>query len=448
MADDLSRDLGLWSALAIGVGTMVGAGIFVLPGAATAGAGPAATAAFVLGGAIALFTALTASELSTAFPEAGGVFVYIDEALGPLAGTVAGLGSWLGMAFAAAFYSIGFGEYVAVFLAVPDLWVVSGEQISALVLGGVMVAVNYSGADLTGKVQDFTVGTLLGLLALFALAGLVTGDFSNLRPFAPAETGGYSAIFPATALIFVSYIGFAKIATAAEELENPGRNLPLSIIGSVVITTVVYGVVMVTVLMLLPWQAVAGNSTAVADAGGVLFGTAGFVVLTVGGLLATASSTNAAVLAASRINLATARQTVMSDWLSATNEDGSSPTRAVVLTGALILFFTAVGGIELLAKAGSVLHLVLYGLLNVALVVFRTADLPDDRYDPAFRVPLYPYVPAVGMVLSFGLIAFMAPVEIVLSIVFIVVAVAWYFVYTRTRSRDEGDIGVLHEYLL
>lgn len=430
---------------------MVGAGIFVLPGAATAKAGPAATAAFVLGGVIALFTALSASELSTAMPEAGGTYVYIDKALGPMVGTIAGLGSWLGMAFAAAFYSIGFGEYIAVFFAVPNIGVgpliISGEQLSALVLAGGVIGVNYTGADITGKVENIIVGTLLGLLAIFVLFGLMEGDPSHLRPFTPVETGGYSAILPATALIFVSYIGFAKIATVAGELEDPGRNLPLSIVGSIVITTLIYAIVMVALLFLIPWTEIAGNDTAVADAGRLLLGPIGFSVMTVGGLLATASSTNAAVLAASRINLASARDKIVSDWLSATNEEGDSPTRAVILTGAFILVFVAIGGIETLAKAGSVLHLILYGLLNIALIVFREANLSSDDYDPAFTVPLYPYVPIIGIVLSFGLILFMATIEIILSVVFIVVSTGWYFLYTRQRIHED-ETGVLQKYIL
>lgn len=154
------------------------------------------------------------------------------------------------------------------------------------------------------------------------------------------------------------------------------------------------------------------------------------------------------MLAASRINLATARDTVTSDWLSATSEDGDSPTRAVLFTGSLILVFIAVGGIESLAKAGSVLHLILYGLLNVALLVFRTADLPEEEYDPDFTAPLYPYIPIVGMVLSFGLIAFMSPLHIALAMAFVVISVGWYYVYTRKRSKAEGEVGVLREHLL
>ncbi len=123
MSDDteLAKDLGPLAALTIGVGTMVGAGIFVLPGPAVAQAGPLAVGAFALGGIIALFTALSASELGTAMPRSGGAYYYINHALGPLFGSIAGWGNWMGLAFASAFYMTGFGEYITTFLPVPSV---------------------------------------------------------------------------------------------------------------------------------------------------------------------------------------------------------------------------------------------------------------------------------------------------------------------------------------
>ena len=100
--NELAKDLGLLEALTIGVGTMIGAGIFVLPGPATAVAGPAVAVAFVVGGIISIFTAMSASELGTAMPKAGGSYYYVNHALGPLFGSVAGLGNWMGLAFASA----------------------------------------------------------------------------------------------------------------------------------------------------------------------------------------------------------------------------------------------------------------------------------------------------------------------------------------------------------
>lgn len=133
---DLSRELGLLSALTIGVGVMICAGIFVLPAPAAEMAGPAAAAAFVLAGGIGAFTALSISELSTAMPRAGGAYYYVNDALGPLFGSVAGWGNWFGLAAAVAFYLIGFGSYAAMLVPIPALEIgaygLSAPQVAAL----------------------------------------------------------------------------------------------------------------------------------------------------------------------------------------------------------------------------------------------------------------------------------------------------------------------------
>lgn len=142
-----------------------------------------------------------------------------------------------------------------------------------------------------------------------------------------------------------------------------------------------------------------------------------------------------------------ARDQIVSDWVSVQSESRESPSRGEVLTGAFILAFIVVGDIESLAKAGSVLLLILYGLLNISLVVFRKANLPEDEYNPDFTVPLYPIVPIVGVILSFGLIGFMGPIEIALSIAFIVVFIVWYYIYTRQRLHED-ETGILQKYVL
>ncbi|MFW6265805.1 MAG: APC family permease, partial [Halanaeroarchaeum sp.] len=162
---ELAKDLGPLAALTIGVGTMIGAGIFVLPGPAVARVGPLVAVAFVLGGAIALLTALSASELGTAMPKAGGAYYYINHALGPLFGSIAGWANWMGLAFASAFYMYGFGQYVGEFLTVPgiEFWLLSLQpaKVIALVGAGFFVAVNYVGAKETGRLQNIIVVTLV-----------------------------------------------------------------------------------------------------------------------------------------------------------------------------------------------------------------------------------------------------------------------------------------------
>ena len=449
--EELAKDLGPLAALTIGVGTMIGAGIFVLPGEAAAAAGPAVALSFVIGGAIALLTAMSASELGTAMPKAGGSYYYVNYALGPLFGSIAGWGNWIGLAFASAFYTLGFGEYLSVFLPIPAISLagltLTASQVSALVAGAAFIGVNYVGAKETGRLQNVIVIMLVAILTVFSILGALQADLSTLRPFIPPDRGA-GAILPATGLIFVSFLGFAKITTVAEEIKNPGRNLPLAIIGSVLIVTVLYAIVMVVLMGVINWDLLAATDTPVVDVAEVAFGAFGFAALGVGlltfaGLLATASSANASILASSRINFAMGRDKLVSDWLNDIHDRFATPHRSITLTGAIIVLFIVVGDVKTLAKAGSVLHLVVYGLLNLALIVMRESDVPD--YEPAYRVPLYPVVPILGAVSAFGLIAFMAPIEIGLSLMFVAGGVAWYFLYARYRTENAG---VLSEYII
>ena len=447
---ELAKDLGPLAALTIGVGTMIGAGIFVLPGEAAGIAGPLVALSFVAGGVISMFTALSASELGTAMPKAGGGYYYVNHALGPLFGSIAGLGNWMGLAFASAFYMLGFGGFLIEMVPIPgvSLWVVALEpvQVAALFAGIVFVAVNYVGAKETGRLQNIIVITLVGILTLFTILGALTADLATITPFAPK---GYGQLLPGTALVFVSFLGFAKITTVAEEIKNPGRNLPLALVGSVLIVTIMYAIIMVVLMGVINWQALAESSSPVIDVAEVAFenvlglGAIGGGIILFAGLLATASSANASILASSRINFAMGRDRLVTDWLNEIHTYFATPYRSIAVTGGLILLFIAVGEIKTLAKAGSVLHLIVYALLNIALIVMREADTPE--YDPDFTVPLYPATPLLGAVLSFGLIAFMKPVEIALAVVFVVGGIVWYFVYVRSRTTKQGILG---EYIL
>ncbi|AAV45750.1 amino acid permease [Haloarcula sp. JP-Z28] len=451
--DELAKDLGLVSAMTIGIGTMIGAGIFVLPGVAANAAGPVVVVSFVVGGLIAMVNALSVSELGTAMPKAGGGYYYINKSLGPLFGSIAGMGDWMGLAFASAFYCIGFGQYLAVFVPLPEVAFLNPIQIGALIAGAIFVAVNYIGAKETGGVQTVIVFILLSILTVFAVAGFFAFDYATLAGADGLAPFGTGAILPATALVFVSFLGYAKIATVAEELKNPGRNLPIAIIGSVGIVTVIYAILVSMMLGVVPWPELSQDAPvaqaaqlafpeSIGPIGGVAAGAA--AVMTVGALLATASSANASILASARINFAMGRDKIVTNWLNEIHPNYATPYRSILVTGGLIIVFIAFLGrdIEVLAKAASVLHLIVYALLNVGLIVFRETDAPE--YDPDFTVPLYPITPILGAVLSLGLVAFMDSIEIALSAGFVLVAVVWYFVYARGKTTQKG---VLSDYI-
>jgi amino acid transporter/nucleotide-binding universal stress UspA family protein len=442
---ELAKDLGPLAALTIGVGTMIGAGIFVLPGEAILRSGSLAAVAFLLGGVIAMFTALSASELGTAMPKSGGAYYYVNHALGPLFGSVAGWANWLGLAFASAFYMVGFGRYIArifglsggVGLGPVTLPFVT---IAALAAAAFFIGVNYVGAKETGRLQNIIVIILVAILAVFTLLGTLRADPANLP-----DARSVTATLETTGLIFVSYLGFVQITSVAEEIKDPGRNLPRAVIGSVVLVTVIYALVLVVMSAAVPDGFIASvvqtgeNPIAVVEVAEYLQGAVMGGALLFGGLLATASSANASILASSRINFAMGRDRIVTPNLNEIHPRFGTPYRAIAITGGLILLFILAGNLTLLSGAASGLHLIIYGLLNIALVAMRYVD-PED-YAPDFTVPLFPLLPILGTVFSFALLVFVDRNALLLTFGIAAAAVLWYIVYARTRTDKQGILG-------
>ena len=443
--EELAKDLGPLAALTIGVGTMIGAGIFVLPGTAIESAGSFAVVSFAVGGGIALLTALSASELGTAMPKSGGAYFYVNKALGPLFGSVAGWANWMGLAFASAFYMVGFGQYIAAIIPTVTLGPVTVEpsvKVVALAGGALFVLVNYVGAKETGKLQNIIVVILVAILAVFTVVGALRSDPANL----PAAAG-FGTMLTTTGLIFVSYLGFVQITSVAEEIKEPGKNLPRAIIGSVVLVTVIYALVLVVMSAaveqgFIAEQARAGN-IAVVEVARLVLGPLGAVAMLAGGLLATASSANASILASSRINFAMGRDSIVTPELNAIHPRFGTPYRSIAVTGGFILLFILVAPIDTLATMGSVLHLVIYALLNVALIVMREAEV--EGYDPSFTVPFYPFTPVLGALTSLALVVFIEPRIVLLSAGFVAFAAVWYLGYARSRTTAAG---ALSDYVL
>jgi amino acid transporter/nucleotide-binding universal stress UspA family protein len=441
--EELAKDLGPLAALTIGVGTMIGAGIFVLPGEAILKAGSMASVAFVLGGVIAMFTALSASELGTAMPKSGGAYYYVNHALGPLFGSVAGWANWLGLAFASAFYMVGFGRYIArIFGLSGSIGAgpvsMSVVKIIALVGAALFVLINYVGAKETGRLQNVIVVILVGILAVFTLLGTLRAESGNLPPASDVVT-----TLETTGLIFVSYLGFVQITSVAEEIKDPGKNLPRAVIGSVVIVTVIYALVLVLMSAAVPEGFIADiitsdqeNPIAVVEVGQYLQGALMGGALLFGGLLATASSANASILASSRINFAMGRDRIVTPALNEIHDRFGTPYRAIAITGGLILLFIIVGDLTLLSGAASGLHLIIYGLLNLALIVMRY--VAPEEYQPDFTVPLYPLMPILGAILSFALLVFVATDALLLTFGITAAAVVWYLLYARSRTEKQG----------
>lgn len=435
MEAELERTLGLREGLAIGVGTMVGAGIFIFPGLAAGKAGLAATASFAIGGVITLLVALPASELATAMPRSGGGYYFISRGMGSLPGCIVGIGLWTGLVFASGFYLVGFGYYATGVLTDFLGAAVPRAGTLGVATGAILALVSITGTEKTGKLQNGIVGILLAILAVFLTYGVLDslGVFGRVR--APEEFApfGTTPIFTTAALVFTSYLGFAQIATVAGDIKEPGKNLPRAMVGSVLIVGTLYVVTIFVATSAFGAEKLALlGETALVEVAGSFVGPFGALAITVAGLLGTLSSANASILSSSRAVYALSRDELIPGIFGGINDRYATPHVALIVTGVPVLLLVAFGRVEVLAEVASFLHLAMYGLICFALIALRRSE--PDWYDPDFVTPGYPVVPLIGGAASFGLIFFMAPISRVLGCSVLLVAAVWYFIYARDIS--------------
>ncbi|ELZ98086.1 cationic amino acid transporter [Haloferax mucosum ATCC BAA-1512] len=437
---ELERTIGLHGGLAIGIGTMVGAGIFVFPGLAAGEAGPAAAVSFAIGAFIALLVALPTSELATAMPKSGGAYYFISRGMGSAFGAVVGIGLWLGLVFASAFYLVGFAQYAIAVLAELGASALFADglplvPILGVSFGLVLTALSMFGTENATKLQNAIVSLLLGILLIF----LVYGSLDTLglfgRQTVPEEFIPYGTlnIFTTAALVFTSYLGFAQVATVAGEITKPGRNLPLAMVGSVLVVGVLYVVtILVSTGAFGSARLATFGETAIVEVARSYLGFPGAVAILIAGLFATVSSANASILSSSRALYALSRDALVPPELARINLRYGTPHLALALVGGPTVVLVATGRTEVLAEVASFLHLITYGLICVALLVIRRSD--PEWYNPTFRVPGYPVVPILGAIASFGLVGFMERLSQAIGVVVALAAMAWYFIYARDIS--------------
>ncbi|MDX1530573.1 MAG: amino acid permease [Rhodothermales bacterium] len=426
--DRLLRQLGFWDALTIGVGTMIGAGIFLLSGVALTLAGPAAIFSYLGAGLVCVITAASAAELATGMPTSGGDYYFVSRSLGPALGAISGVGIWLSLTFAIAFYLFGLGEYMAQFLPLTPFW-------GAFIGGLLLVALNVVGAKESGRTQVVVVLTLLVILGGFSAVAAFHIEGEYFTPFAPFGT---APIASTTALVFVSFLGFVKIAAVAEEIEDPAKNLPRTLIGSVILVTLLYVLIVLVIGGLFPQQTIGQVRDPLTAAARLTLGGFGAGVIIFAGLLATLSSANASIMAASRINLAMARDRLVPNWLSAIHPERLTPYRAIIVTGALALALLLIDSLETLAKTASVLQLYSYAALNVGCAFLRAAS--PDWYRPSYRTPGYPFLQLFAAAACFGIILYSGTFAQVALVVLVLFSLTWYVVWGRSRVRIEHAV--------
>jgi amino acid transporter len=422
---ELERDLGLLSVLAISIGAMIGSGIFILPALALDIAGPAVILAYALAGVLVVPAALSKSEMATAMPEAGGTYIYIERGMGPLLGTVAGVGTWFSLSFKGALALVGGVPYLLLLFDLP-------LEPVALGLAAVLILVNVVGAKQTGRLQVAIVVVMLAALGWFAAGSAPGVEAANYAAFFADGVGGLLA---ATGLVFVSYAGVTKVASVAEEVEEPGRNIPLGILGSLAFTTVLYVAIVAVLVGVTDPGSVAGSLTPVAVAAEATLGQAGVLAVILAAILALVSTANAGILSSSRYPFAMSRDRLAPPSLSTVSDRFGTPVTSITLTGAVLLVLIAFVPIVEIAKLASAFQILVFALINLAVVAFREGSV---EYEPEFTSPLYPWVQLFGAVTGVLLLTQMGDVALAGAALITGASVLWYLVYVRPRVSREG----------
>ncbi|HKL17882.1 MAG TPA: amino acid permease [Halalkalibaculum sp.] len=441
----LKKQLGLFDVYAISTGAMFSSGFFLLPGLAAAQTGASVYLAYLASGILIIPAMLCVAELSTAMPKAGGTYYFLDRSLGPVVGTVGGLGSWIALMFKSAFALIGMGAYLSLYIDISFTML-------ALILTVVFGILNIFGAKETTLLQRILVTTLVAIMAVFVIQGLSAVSGFNLleKPDEYEEffRGDLHGFISTIGLVFVSYAGLTKVTSVAEEVQNPDRNIPLSMILSLITAMVIYVTGVYIMLHVLEPSEFYASLTPVADAGAKFLswlpGSGGIIAVVVAAVAAFASTGNAGIMSASRYPFAMSRDRLISSRFSSVGKTGT-PTFSIVVTVICMMVILLIFNVEAVAKLASAFQLLLFGLLCFAVIVMRESKI--DAYAPGFRSPFYPWIQIAGMLISVWLIAEMGLLAVSLTGIIIVLCVAWYYYYTGGKIQRQGAIFHVHERL-
>jgi APA family basic amino acid/polyamine antiporter len=432
----LRKELGLLAIFCVAAGAMISSGLFVLPGLAFAEAGPSVILAYLLAGALAIPALFSKAELATAMPKAGGDYFFIERSLGGAFGTLGGMAAWLSLTLKTAFALVGMGSFAV--LLFPNVSVLE-VKLLAIGLCIVFMGINLVGAKHAGRLQSWLVLGLLGALCYFVVRGLPHVEATRFEPFMPNGSG---ALFATAGLVFVSYGGLTKAASVAEEARDPGRDIPLGMILSFVVVTCFYALATFVCVGTLDAGALTHSRTPISTAAAGFAGTSGMIVMAVAALVAFITTGNAGILSASRTPMAMSRDGLLPSFLGRVNRRWGTPHYGVLATGLIMIVAIAFLDLVTLVKVASTMKIVLFLLVNVAVIMMRESRI--QHYRPTFVSPFYPWVQGVGILL-YGLLVFeMGLLPLALTGAFFCGSLLWFVAYGGVhRHRDSALIQVV-----
>ena len=420
----LRRELSLLSVFCIASGAMISSGLFILPGLAYARAGPAVIISYFLAGLLALPGMLSIAEMTTAMPKAGGDCFAVIRSMGPAVGTVAGLLSWFSLSMKSAFALVGMSIFTVLIVDVNIHIIATGFCL-------LFLFINLIGIKEAGKTQVALVVGLLALMALYILVGLPNVDVKHFSPFVPR---GPVSVFWTTGFVFVSYAGLLKIASIAEEIKNPMRNIPLGMLLSHVIVSILYTFMVFVTVGVLKAEDLSGTLTPISDGAEVFLGRWGQVAMAAAAILAFLSTANAGLMTSARSLVPLSQDGLLPGMFGKINKRFGTPHTSLIFTGCFIIAALFLK-LEILVEAASIVLILTNVLACISLIVLRESHI--QNYKPKFRTPFYPWL-QIGGITGFIFIIFeMGKEALAVSFILIIGGFLVYLFYGRIRTDRE-----------
>jgi APA family basic amino acid/polyamine antiporter len=437
----LRRAVGALDLTALGLGAIIGTGIFVIIGEAIGDSGPAIVLSFVLAGLTCVFSALSYSELASAIPVSGSAYTYSYATMGELIAWVIGWDLILEYGLSVAAIAVGWGQYFndlldSVFsVSLPDAIALppgDGGTVNVpaifviLAVGAVLMA----GVRESARTNTIMVGIKLLILVMFCLIAFGSFKSSHFDNFAPH---GFSGISDAAAVIFFAYIGFDAVSTGSEESKNPGRDLPIAIIGSLIIATVLYIVVAVAAVGALPAPKRAGAdaplASALRDGAGVSWAAD---VVSFGALVAITSVVLTILYGQTRITVSMGRDGLIPSVFAKVSETRGTPVIATAICAVLISILAAFVSLAELSKLVNIGTLFAFFLVNIGVIILRRTKPDMER---RFKVPFVPVVPLIGAALCVYLMTKLEAATWARFGGWLLIGMVIYVFYGRTHSK-------------
>jgi basic amino acid/polyamine antiporter, APA family len=435
----LRRAVGLLDLTALGIGAVIGTGIFVILGEAIGDSGPAIVLSFALAGLTCAFSALSYAELASTIPVSGSAYTYAYATLGELLAWIIGWDLILEYGISIAAVAVGWGQYLSELLdtlfgitlpatisqAPGDGGTVNLTAVVLIVGVGLLLM---SGVRESARANSVMVVIKLAIVVLFIVLAFTGFDSSNLHPFAPH---GFDGIVTAGSVVFFAYIGFDAISTSGEETKNPGRDLPIAIIGSLAICTALYILVSISASAAVPFDKLNGQDAPLAFALKELGFNWAANLISLGALIAITSVVLTVLYGQTRIMFAMSRDGLLPRGLGALSSR-QTPVRITLLFMVLSSVVAALVPLEEIAKLVNIGTLFAFIITNFGVIVLRRTSPELER---TFRVPFVPWFPLIGAALALFLMKYLERATWIRFGLWLLLGLIIYFAYGRTHSR-------------